>query len=59
MKFKVVRSGDQFMFNVIGRNGQVVATSERYTRKASAVAAIESIRRNAADAAVEDATAAH
>jgi hypothetical protein len=37
-------------------NGQVIATSEAYESKASAVNGIESVKRNAADAAIDDQT---
>ena len=51
-------SNDQYRFNLIASNGQVVATSETYVRKQSALDTIDSIRRNAAEAKVEDQTAA-
>ena len=55
MKFQVTKtSSGQFRFNLVASNGQVVATSESYTRKQSALDTIESIRKNAAGAAVED-----
>jgi len=37
-------------------NGQVIATSQHYESKESALNGIESVRRNAPDAAVEDKT---
>ena len=51
-------SNDQYMFNLVASNGQVVATSETYVRKQSALDTIDSIRRNAADATIDDQTAA-
>jgi hypothetical protein len=57
MKF-VVRnaSNGQFRFNLAAGNGQVVATSESYTRKQSALDTIASIQKNAAAATVDDET---
>ena len=37
-------------------NGQVIATSEAYERKASALNGIESVKNNAPDAEVDDQT---
>jgi uncharacterized protein YegP (UPF0339 family) len=57
MKFVVKKgSNGQYRFNVVASNGQVVATSESYSRKTSALNTIASIRKNAADANVEDQT---
>lgn len=57
MKFVVKRAANgQFRFNVVASNGQVVATSESYTRKASAMETIASIQKNAGDAAIDDET---
>ena len=57
MKFVVKRAAnDQFLFNLVASNGQVVATSESYTRKASAMETIASIQKNAGDAAIDDET---
>lgn len=57
MKFVLKKtSNDQFRFNLIAGNGQVVATSETYTRKASALQTIESIQNSASAAAVDDQT---
>ena len=57
MKSVVKRAAnDQFRFNVVASNGQVVATSESYTRKASAMETIASIQKNAGDAAIDDET---
>jgi uncharacterized protein YegP (UPF0339 family) len=47
----------KFRFNLIARNGQVIATSEAYETKAKAMAGIESVRKNAPDATVVDGTA--
>ncbi|MFI7600133.1 YegP family protein [Actinoplanes sp. NPDC049681] len=58
MKFIVKKaSNGQFRFNMVASNGQTVATSETYTRKSSALETIESIRKNAPGATVDDQTA--
>ena len=49
------RSG-QFRFSLVGRNGQIVATSEAYTTKASCLNGIKAVKSLAADAAIEDQT---
>ena len=57
MKFVVKKtSNGQFRFNLVAGNGQTVATSETYTRKASALETIESIKKNVGAAAVDDET---
>jgi uncharacterized protein YegP (UPF0339 family) len=59
MKFVMKKtSNNQFRFNVVASNGQIVATSETYTRKASALDTIESMRKNMASATVDDQTSA-
>jgi uncharacterized protein YegP (UPF0339 family) len=59
MRFVVKKtSNGQFRFNMVASNGQVVATSESYTRKASAIDSIQSIQKNAAGATIDDQTAA-
>ncbi len=48
-KFVLKRSGEQFMFNLLAAgNGEVILTSERYTRKESALAGIKAVQRHAA-----------
>ena len=49
------RSG-QFRFSLVGRNGQIVATSETYTTKASCMGGMKAVRSLAADADIEDQT---
>jgi uncharacterized protein YegP (UPF0339 family) len=57
-KFVLTRgSSGKFHFNLVAGNGEVIATSEAYERKASALAGIESVKRNAPEAEVEDQTA--
>ncbi len=51
-------STGKFRFVLLSTNGQVVATSESYERKASALAGIRSVQKNAATAEVEDTTTA-
>lgn len=47
----------KFRFNLVATNGQVIATSEAYETKAKAMAGIESVRKNAANAVLVDGTA--
>ena len=49
-------SSGKFHFNLVAGNGQVIATSETYESKESAHKGIESVRKNAPDAIVEDET---
>jgi uncharacterized protein YegP (UPF0339 family) len=54
----VVKKGTtgKFRFSLLSTNGQIVATSEAYNTKASAMNGIKSVKNLAADAAVEDQT---
>ena len=54
----VVKKGTtgKFRFNLLSTNGKVVATSEAYNSKASAMGGIRAVKSLAADAAVEDQT---
>lgn len=59
MKFEIVHSKSKkepFFWRIVAANGQTLATSEMYTRKASCVSAIASVHKNAADAKVVDLT---
>lgn len=47
-----VDKGGDYRFNLKAANGQVIATSQGYASKANALNGIESIRKNAPDAAV-------
>jgi uncharacterized protein YegP (UPF0339 family) len=47
----------KFRFNLVATNGQVIATSEAYETRAKAMAGIESVRKNAANAVLVDGTA--
>lgn len=49
-------STGKFRFNLVATNGQVIATSESYESKAGALNGIESVKRNAPAAAVDDQT---
>jgi uncharacterized protein YegP (UPF0339 family) len=56
-KFVVKKgSSGKFRFNLVASNGEVIATSESYESKSSAMKGIESVRKNAADAVVDDQT---
>jgi uncharacterized protein YegP (UPF0339 family) len=46
----------KFRFNLVATNGQVIATSEAYETKASALKGIESVKRNAPTAEIDDQT---
>jgi uncharacterized protein YegP (UPF0339 family) len=49
-------STGKFRFNLVASNGQVIATSETYESKASAINGIESVKRNAPTAEIDDQT---
>lgn len=52
-KFELwVDKGGEYRFNLKATNGQVIASSEGYSSKASALKGIESVRNNAPGAAV-------
>ncbi len=52
-KFEVYEDkGGEFRFRLKATNGQVIAVSEGYTAKASCMNGIESVKKNAVDAAV-------
>ena len=46
----------KYRFNLVATNGQIIATSEAYESKASALKGIESVKRNAPTAEVDDQT---
>jgi uncharacterized protein len=48
----------EFRFKLVAGNGQTIAVSEGYASKAACVNGVESVRRNAADATVDDQTMA-
>jgi uncharacterized protein YegP (UPF0339 family) len=49
-------SSGKYHFNLVAGNGQVIATSETYERKASALNGIESVKNNAPGAEIDDQT---
>ncbi|HWF79160.1 MAG TPA: YegP family protein [Streptosporangiaceae bacterium] len=49
-------SSGKFHFNLQAANGQVIATSETYESKAAAINGIESVKKNAPVAEVDDQT---
>jgi uncharacterized protein len=54
----VVKKGasGKYHFNLVAANGQVIATSEAYEQKQSALHGIESVKQNAPGAEVDDQT---
>ena len=57
-KFEVYQDKKgQFRFRLKAGNGQVIATGEGYTTKKACLNGIESIRKNAPDAKLDDQTA--
>ncbi len=57
-KFKVKETSTGVKFNLCAGNGQVIATSEVYSSEAACMNGIESVKKNAPIAKVEDQTAA-
>ena len=57
-KFVVKATKIGFVFNLKAGNGEVIATSEVYTTEAACMKGVESVRKNAADAKLEDQTVA-
>ncbi len=55
-KIEVSKKGDYY-FNLIAANNQVIGNSEMYSTKDTCKNGIESVRKNAVDAKVEDQTA--
>ena len=56
-KFEVYKDkADKFRFRLKAGNGEVIAVGEAYESKASCLNGIESIKKNAPDAAVDDQT---
>ncbi len=57
-KFEVYQDKrGQYRFRLKAGNGQVIATGEGYTTKKACLNGIESIRKNAPDAKLDDQTA--
>ena len=57
-KFVVKATKTGFVFNLKAGNGEVIATSEIYTTEAACMKGVESVRKNAAEAKLEDQTVA-
>ena len=57
-KFVVKATKIGFVFNLKVGNGEVIATSEVYTTEAACMKGVESVRKNAAEAKLEDQTVA-
>jgi uncharacterized protein YegP (UPF0339 family) len=55
-KFVIRKSAEQYHFVLKAANGEVIATSERYTTKAGARNGIESVKVYAPTAPIEDET---
>jgi len=56
-KFEVYEDkAGKFRFRLKASNGQIIAVGEAYESKAAAVNGIDSVRRNAADATLDDQT---
>jgi uncharacterized protein len=49
-------STGKYRFNLVAGNGQIIATSEAYERKDSALNGIESVKTNAPRADIDDQT---
>ena len=57
-KFVVKQVKNGVMFNLKAGNGEVIATGEIYTTEAACMNGIESVRKNAVEAKLEDQTVA-
>jgi uncharacterized protein YegP (UPF0339 family) len=56
-KFEIYKDkAGEFRFRLKAGNGEVIATGEGYKTKASALNGIESVKKNAPDAKVDDQT---
>ena len=57
-KFTVKATKTGFVFNLKASNGEVIATSETYSSEDTCLNGIESVRKNAVEAKLEDQTVA-
>ena len=57
-KFVVKETKSGFRFNLKAANGEIIAVSEAYTSETACMNGIESVRKNAVDAKLEDQTVA-
>lgn len=55
-KFEVKQVKSGYRFNLKAGNGEIIAVSEVYTTESACLNGVESIRKNAPDAAIEDQT---
>jgi uncharacterized protein YegP (UPF0339 family) len=56
-KFEIYKDKKgQFRWRLLANNNQVIATGEGYTSKANCKNGIESVKKNAPEAAIEDLT---
>ena len=56
-KFELYKDGaGKFRFRLKATNGQIIAVGEAYESKAAALKGIDSVRRNAGDAKLDDQT---
>lgn len=56
-KFELYKdAAGKFRFRLKASNGQIIATGEAYESRVSAMKGIESVRKNAGDAALDDLT---
>ena len=56
-RFDIKRSSDdQFYFNLVARNNEIIATSEMYTTKQNCINGINSVKENAPRAPIRDTT---
>ena len=55
-KFEVKQVKTGYKFNLKAGNGEIIAVSEVYTTESACLNGVESIRKNAPDAAIEDQT---
>ena len=58
-KYIVKEAKTGFMFNLAAANGQVIGSSEIYSGKAACLNGVESVRKNAPAANIEDQTVAN
>jgi uncharacterized protein YegP (UPF0339 family) len=56
LKFQILRSGVQYYFKILARNGQTLCHSESYFNKADCRNAIGIIQGGAGSAGIEDLT---
>lgn len=55
-KFELYKSGEHYRWRLKAGNGEIIATSEAYNSKSAAQNGIESVRKNASDAKLDDQT---